>query len=314
MIKNLYREVYDAIHSCRFSGYGEQKVELTKHQRDFQHRIQKKIAQDLGVKTVRDYSLEIAERVSFIKTMLLSSQSHNLVLGVSGGVDSLCAGLLCQRAVNELNKIPLLDAVKYRFVAVKLPYKIQADHDFVDLSLNAIYPDEIKEVNLEHPVDAIRAEMTPIFKDYDLTHEQIDFNIGNVKARMRMLIQYSIAGACHGLVVGTDHASEAVTGFFTKFGDGGFDFSPLQGLVKSQVRKIAELLGAPKELYEKVPTADLEDLNELVPDEKALGLSYEAIDDFLLNKDVSEKVFNRIVEYYLKTQHKRSLPTLMSAF
>ncbi|TAN25174.1 MAG: ammonia-dependent NAD(+) synthetase [Castellaniella sp.] len=296
--------------SARFAGNDEASV--ARNQAAFQLDIQGLVAEDLGVQSVTDYESEISKRVAFIKQMLLNSHTQSLVLGVSGGVDSLCAGLMCQRAVNELNALAKgLPLPQYRFVAVKLPYKVQSDHDAVDMSLSCIQPSQIEEVNLENPVDAIRAGMSPTFKKEGLTSSKVDFNIGNVKARMRMLIQYCVAGSCHGLVVGTDHASEAVTGFFTKFGDGGFDFSPLQGLVKAQVREIAKRLGAPESLYQKVPTADLEDLAEGIPDEKALGVSYEHIDAYLLGKDVSKDVFDTITGHYMKTQHKRMLPTLM---
>ncbi len=95
----------------------------------------------------------------------------------------------------------------------------------------------------------------------------VDFVLGNTKARMRMVAQYTIAGASGGLVIGTDHAAEAVMGFFTKFGDGACDLAPLSGLVKNQVRAIARHFGAPESLVEKVPTADLEDLSPGKPDE-----------------------------------------------
>ncbi len=310
MNKTPHEQVYELMTSARFSGYDEKST--AKLQADFQLEIQSLVAQDLGVSVVYDYDAEIAKRVKFIKEMMLNSHTQSLILGVSGGVDSLCAGLLCQRAVNELNHLgESFPLPNYRFVAVKLPYKTQSDHEEVELSLSCIRPSQVEEVNLENPVDAIRAGMSPTFKKEKLSVEGVDFNIGNVKARMRMLIQYSIAGACHGLVVGTDHASEAVTGFFTKFGDGGFDFSPLQGLVKGQVREIAKRLGAPEALYQKVPTADLEDLAVGIPDEKALGVSYDQIDAYLLGKNVNKEAFDRITAQYLKTQHKRMLPTLM---
>ena len=108
-----------------------------------------------------------------------------------------------------------------------------------------------------------------------------DFVMGNIKARQRMIAQYAIAGAIDGLVVGTDQAAEALMGFFTKFGDGAADITPLTGLSKRRVRAMARLLGAPEDLVMKVPTADLESLAPLRPDEDAYGVTYEQIDDFL---------------------------------
>lgn len=81
-----------------------------------------------------------------------------------------------------------------------------------------------------------------------------------------MVAQYAMANARNGLVIGTDHAAEAVMGFFTKFGDGACDLAPLSGLVKGQVRALASRLGAPESLVNKVPTADLEELQPGKPD------------------------------------------------
>src|SRR5690606_34047939 len=105
-----------------------------------------------------------------------------------------------------------------------------------------------------------------------------DFTKGNVKARARMIAQYAIAGQHGHLVVGTDHAAEAVTGFFTKFGDGGADVLPLSGLTKRQGKQLLEALGAPERLYLKLPTADLLDERPGQTDETDLGISYAQID------------------------------------
>lgn len=123
-----------------------------------------------------------------------------------------------------------------------------------------------------------------------------------------MVAQYTIANARQGLVVGTDHAAEAVMGFFTKFGDGACDLTPLTGLVKNQVRTLAAALGAPEQLVHKVPTADLEELHPGKPDEMAHGVSYKDIDAFLLGQPVPEEVAQIIVATYDKTAHKRALP------
>src|SRR5690606_37457700 len=107
--------------------------------------------------------------------------------------------------------------------------------------------------------------------------ELSDFNRGNIKARMRMVTQYALAGHRRMLVIGTDHAAEAVTGFFTKFGDGAADVITLAGLSKRQGRMLLQQLGAPERLYTKVPTADLLDGRPGRSDEDELGVSYEHI-------------------------------------
>lgn len=97
-------------------------------------------------------------------------------------------------------------------------------------------------------------------------------------------------------------------GFYTKFGDGACDLAPLSGLVKNQVRAIARSFGAPQNLVEKVPTADLEELVPGKPDEAAHGISYAEIDAFLHGEPVKQETAEIIVSTYRKTQHKRDLP------
>ena len=111
--------------------------------------------------------------------------------------------------------------------------------------------------------------------------------------------------------MGTDHSAENLTGFYTKWGDGACDLAPLFGLSKRQVRLLAKTLGAPMELVDKTPTADLECLTPQKADEHALGLSYDEIDDFLEGKPVSKEIEQRIIDIYIKTEHKRApIPTI----
>jgi NAD+ synthase len=123
-----------------------------------------------------------------------------------------------------------------------------------------------------------------------------------------MVIQYSIAGQLNLLVAGTDHAAEAVTGFFTKYGDGGVDITPLTGLTKRQGAALLAELGAPASVWQKVPTADLEDDRPALPDEVALGLSYRQIDDYLEGADVDPDLAVKVESVHRATRHKRALP------
>ena len=128
---------------------------------------------------------------------------------------------------------------------------------------------------------------------------------------MRMIAQYEIAGLTGGLVVGTDHSAENITGFYTKHGDGACDLAPLFGLNKRQVRSLAKHLGAPAYLVEKAPTADLEEDKPQLEDEIALGMTYDQIDDFLEGKEVAQDIEDKLISIYLRTQHKRQpIPTI----
>ena len=131
---------------------------------------------------------------------------------------------------------------------------------------------------------------------------------GNVKARQRMVAQYAIAGDANLLVVGTDHAAEAVTGFFTKYGDGGVDLTPLTGLTKRQGKALLKHLDSPARLYEKTPTADLLDDKPGQPDETELGITYTEIDDYLEGNDVDAEVAEKLEARYRQTEHKRRVP------
>ncbi len=246
---------------------------------------------------------EIERRVAFIQRCLRESGLKTLVLGISGGVDSTTAGLLAQRAVEGMRAAGEGD--DYRFIAVRLPYQVQHDEDEAQLAVDTIKPDECHTVNIGAAVQGLSRATEALDA---LTPEKRDFVLGNTKARMRMVAQYTIANARQGLVIGTDHAAEAVMGFFTKFGDGACDLTPLAGLVKQQVRDIAAALGAPDQLVKKVPTADLEELAPGKPDEAAHGVSYEHIDAFLQGRPVPDAAAQIIVRTYDQSAHKRQLP------
>jgi len=269
--------------------------------------IQDAIAKDLNVQPPFEgeqaVQAEIQRRIRFIQDSLRESGTKTLVLGISGGVDSLTAGMLCQRAVEGLRAETGDES--YRFIAVRLPYNVQGDEADAQASVDCINPDERHTVNIGPSVQALAAEIRALD---GLPAGTADFALGNTKARIRMVAQYTIANARQGLVVGTDHGAEAVMGFFTKFGDGACDIAPLTGLVKNQVRTIARTLGAPEFLVEKVPTVDLEDFAPGKPDEHAHGVTYKEIDAFLHGQPVSPEAFEIIKRTYEKTHHKRQLP------
>lgn len=265
---------------------------------------QQLIAHTLGVSPTIDPTAEIERRITFICDYLRSAHSQALVLGISGGQDSTLAGRLCQLAIDRLNASSP-DAAPYKFYAVRLPYGVQADEDDAQRALQFIQPSVTLTVNIKGATDAAAAATASALGIDGLT----DFNKGNVKARQRMIAQYAIAGQVGGLVVGTDHAAEAVTGFYTKHGDGAADLIPLAGLTKSQGAALLQTLGAPASTWEKVPTADLEEDKPALPDEVALGVCYRDIDAYLQQDDVSEEARERIESLYRRSEHKRHLPT-----
>ncbi|MGW6563832.1 ammonia-dependent NAD(+) synthetase [Streptomyces sp. NPDC054975] len=265
--------------------------------------LQQQIAEELEVSPSFDPLVEIERRVAFLTERLTSTGLRSLVLGISGGVDSTTAGRLCQLAV-ERARAAGHDAT---FYAMRLPYGVQADEKDAQLALGFIAADRVLTVDVKASSDAALEACLAGGVTFRDAHHQ-DFVQGNIKARQRMIAQYAVAGAHDGLVVGTDHAAEAVSGFFTKYGDGAADVVPLTGLTKRRVRACAEALGAPAELVWKTPTADLETLDPGKPDEDALGVTYDDIDDFLEGKPVAEAAYASIVRRYRLTDHKRRLP------
>ena len=249
---------------------------------------QQEIITSLRVHPEISPSQEIEARTTFLAEYLGKTGLNGFTLGVSGGQDSLLAGILAQKAVERRRQ----DGHDAHFHAVLLPYGTQRDrHDALE-AINYIHPDATHDLDI-HP-----AESTPL----------ADFDKGNVKARMRMIAQYALAGTHNLLVVGTDHAAEAVTGFFTKYGDGGADILPLSGLTKRQGKALLEALGAPDHFMTKPPTADLLDATPGQTDESELGIAYEIIDDYLEGKPVDQELAQRIEQRFAITRHKRTTP------
>ncbi|WP_302116294.1 ammonia-dependent NAD(+) synthetase [uncultured Limosilactobacillus sp.] len=264
-------------------------------------KYQEEIINALGVNAQIDPEAEIDKRVQFLCDFLQTTNMKTLVLGISGGQDSTLAGRLSQLAVEKLRKET--GNADYQFIAVRLPYGEQADESDAMSAINDfIKPDKMMRVNIKAATDAMVNSLTAAGAVIS------DFNKGNIKARERMIVQYAIAGQNSGAVVGTDHAAEAVTGFYTKFGDGGADITPLAGLDKRQGKALLKSLNAPAKLYDKTPTADLEEDKPMRPDEEALGVRYEEIDDFLEGRAVSTEAAEKIESWYRRTQHKRHLP------
>jgi NAD+ synthase len=261
---------------------------------------QREIIAALHVKPEIDPAEEVALRIQFLKDYVTNSPCDGLVLSISGGQDSALAGRLCQMAVEQLRERGAKD---YRFIALRLPYGRQLDEEDAVRALRFVAPDQIYTVNIQSAVDSAVAafeEATGLL--------MTDYNKGNQKAQQRMTVHYRVAGQFNLLVVGTDHAAEAVAGFFTKYGDGGVDITPLTGLTKGQGRSVLQYLGADVRLYTKAPTADLLDVNPGQLDEDELGIGYAVIDAYLEGKEVSPEDARRIEARYDATEHKRQSP------
>ncbi|MDD7583052.1 ammonia-dependent NAD(+) synthetase [Corynebacterium sp. 32222D000AT] len=267
-----------------------------KHMSPDPHSTQSEIIKALHTRPLIDPAKEVEQRVDFLVNYLETTGAAGYVLGISGGQDSTLAGRLAQLACEQVDGAA--------FWAVRLPYGQQADEDDAQVALDFIQPDHRLTLDIAPATDALSAATAESLGQDALG----DFNRGNVKARLRMVAQYALAGEKNLLVVGTDHAAENVTGFFTKWGDGAADLLPLAGLNKRQGAQLLVHLGAPRSTWAKVPTADLEDNKPGLPDEEALGVAYSDIDDYLEGKPVPAEAAATIERLWRAGAHKRQMP------
>ncbi len=263
------------------------------------HATQRQIIDALGVRPRIDPADEVERRVRFLVDYLSASGAKGFVLGISGGVDSSLAGRLAQLAVERIRA----DGGEAVFVGLRLPYRVQHDEHDAAMAVEFVGADETLTVNVAPGVDGLNGEIGQATGT-----ELTDFTKGNTKARHRMVAQYAVAGDRGLLVIGADHAAENVTGFFTKFGDGAADLLPLSGLNKRQVRALLRHLEAPRQLWDKVPTADLLDEAEGQTDEEELGIAYDHIDDYLEGREVPEGAAETIEATWHSNRHKRTTP------
>ncbi|AZZ60810.1 ammonia-dependent NAD(+) synthetase [Oenococcus sp. UCMA 16435] len=263
--------------------------------------LQAKIIADLHVQPVINAKDEIDRTIAFLKNYLIANpQYKSYVLAISGGQDSTLTGKLARIAIDQLRQETGND--QYEFIAVRQPYGKQADEVDAQTALKFVAPDQTITTNIKEATDALTKTLRVSGLAVD------DMSRGSIKPKMRMIAQYAVAREHGGVVLGTDHAAEAFAGFFTKYGDGGTDLDPLWRLDKSQGQQMLKSLNAPESLYNKIPSADLEDKRPQLPDEVALGVKYKDIDNYLEGREVSEEAAKQIEKLYLNTKHKRHLP------
>lgn len=266
--------------------------------------LQQEIIQKLGVKAIIDPEVEIRRSIDFMKEYLKAHPFiKTFVLGISGGQDSTLVGRLAQMTMEEMRQET--NDSDYYFIGVRLPYGKQNDEADAELAMAFVNSDSQIVVDIKPAIDAQVAELTKIGVEIS------DYNKGNMKARQRMVTQYALAGAFQGAVLGTDHAAENLTAFFTKYGDGAADLIPIASLNKRQGQALLKALDAPEALYLKTPVADLEENRPMLADETALGVTYAEIDDYLEGKIISPEAQVTIENWWKKGEHKRHLPISM---
>lgn len=267
--------------------------------------VAKEIREVCGVIPTEQFDVKsaIRNRIDYLKNFLKNTGRKAFVLGISGGVDSTTTGRLCQIAVEELRA----EGYASKFVAMRLPAGVQLDESDAQEAIRFINADKTLTVNIGEAATNLSIQGVEEFKKAgeSVTEDFSDFAKGNIKARLRMIAQYQIAFLYEGVVIGTENRSEFCTAFFTRWGDQSCDLGVLNSLNKRQVRLVAKELGAPEMLWNKIPTADLEERKPQKTDEEGLGFSYDYIDDYLEGKNIPEEVEIKLVNHYNNTRFKR---------
>ncbi|KJS21181.1 MAG: NAD synthetase [Clostridiaceae bacterium BRH_c20a] len=242
---------------------------------------------------MKKISEKIQYTIDWLRNQVENSGTKGLIVGVSGGIDSALCSFLIKKAFpnNSLGLIMPCDS-NPQDKEDGLKVVTTCGLKYLTIDLCDTHRDLFVQVkdNLED------------FKDRNFN---LNISQANLKARLRMSTLYAVANALNYLVVGTDNAAEAYTGYFTKYGDGGVDILPIAKLTKREVRQWSREVGVPEEIIEKQPSAGLW-LNQT--DEVEMGTTYDMIDDFIEGKEVPEKDRLIIEKLHKISYHKREMP------
>lgn len=238
---------------------------------------------------MRDYQKEFDARVAFIREIVAGAHVRGIVFGNSGGKDCALVGILCKAACEDT-------------VAVLMPCASSRNfgRDTDDaLALCAQYQIEARRIDLT----AVRQAMLDALP---AVTEMTEASIANIAPRLRMTTLYAIAGSENRLVAGTGNRSESYMGYFTKWGDGAHDFNPIADLTVTEVYEFLEFLHAPRSIIDKAPSAGL---FEGQTDESEMGVTYAAVDEYILHGTGTEKDIAVIERFHARAGHKlRPIP------
>ena len=237
---------------------------------------------------MRNYEIETKQRVEFIRKTVESAGADGIVYGNSGGKDSALVGILCKMACENTVGLIMPCGSKRNYEidrsdAEKVAEKYDISTRYIDLS-NA------------------RNEMIQVIGE---NHGLIDIAIFNIAPRLRMTALYAVASSEKRLVAGTGNLSEGYMGYFTKWGDGAFDFNPIADLTVTEIYDFLRFLNAPEFILSKAPSAGLFDGQT---DEEDMGISYKSIDRLLLNGMADMQNRAIINRFHESSEHKRKMP------
>ena len=234
---------------------------------------------------MRDYQKEFESRVAFIRDLVSKSGAKGIVYGNSGGKDSALVGILCKAACDNTVGILMPCSSAQNFGADLSDGKAVAEQ----------YGIETRMIDLTPVRSAMAEALSPVT---DITNAAL----ANIAPRLRMTALYTVAGSEGRLVAGTGNRSEAYMGYFTKWGDGAHDFNPIADLTVTEVYEFLAFLDAPESIRTKAPSAGL---FEGQTDEAEMGISYAAIDKFLLTGEASAEDKAILDRFHSVSEHKR---------
>jgi NAD+ synthase len=234
-----------------------------------------------------DAKKEIENRTKWIKNLLKESGAKGVVFGASGGKDSVLVGILCKMAADNVTGIIM---------------PCESSRNFNEDRLDAV------EINEKFGIETVEIDLTEIKRQFaeklkPLCPEHSDMAYANINPRLRMIALYNYAQRKNYLVAGTGNRSERTMGYFTKWGDGACDFNPIADLTVREVYQLLRFLGVPQKIMEKAPSAGL---FEGQTDEKDMGITYDEIDDYLLENKADDRVKEIIERAEKRTAHKRN--------
>ena len=212
------------------------------------------------VKIPKITSDDVNDLKKFIKETVSNAHAKGVVIGLSGGIDSAVVTKLCADALGPENVLNVF-----------MPSRVTPVEDYKTTNeLSTMWGTEFRVVDVQPAVDALSAVL--------LSDAETPLEKGNISARCRMIVLYNLAKKRQYLVAGTSNQSEIMMGYFTKFGDGACDMTPLANMYKTEVRQIAALIGVPQPIIDKPPSAGLW---EGQTDESEMGIKYEDLDAIL---------------------------------
>lgn len=242
-----------------------------------------------------DIEKTINQRVDWIKKVLIDSGAKGIIYGNSGGKDCTLVSALCKRATDNVLGVimPCQSSVNYG-----------SDRDDA-LAAGKAFGIEQTEVDLTKSKQALLDALDDEMEKNNASDYNVEMALININPRLRMLVLYALGQSRGYLVAGTGNLCESTMGYFTKWGDGAYDFNPIADLTVEEIYEILRYLDAPINIIKKAPSAGL---YEGQTDEKELGITYREVSDYLKGKEVAEEVKRKIEKAKALNAHKLTMP------